>query len=172
MTNPPEQDPYAYPTPPPGKQGQPAPKPPTEITAAFWGYLIAAVAGLIGGFLILGNKQQIADALRRANNQGGALTDAQIDQAATITVVIAVIVAVIFSLLYALFAYKLRAGRNWARVVLTVIAVLALLSLVLGNGGTVLGYISELAAVVAAVLSYLPASNAYFTAVKASRQLR
>jgi hypothetical protein len=173
MTNPAEENnPYSYPAPPIDQEQQPAPRPPNEVLGAFWGYVVAAVVTLVTGVLILGQKQQIADSMRAANKQGGSLTDAQIDQVATIGVTAAVVVAVIFAGLYLLFAFKLKNGRNWARVVLTIIAVIALLSLLLGGVGSVIGYIGELAAVIAAVLSYLPASNAYFAASKASRQLR
>jgi hypothetical protein len=173
MTNPAEDNPYGYPAPPPIDQPQQsAVAPPKEVLGAFWGYVVAAVVTLVSGLLILGQKQELIDSVRAANNQGGSLTDDQITQFANILVVAAAVIAVIFAALYLLFAFKLKAGRNWARIVLTIIAVLALLSLLFGGVGSVLGYIGELAAVIAAVLSYLPVSNAYFTAAKASRQFR
>jgi ABC-type transport system involved in cytochrome bd biosynthesis fused ATPase/permease subunit len=174
MTTSPDQDPFAYPPPPPIDSGSQtaAPRPPTEIVGAFWAYLVAAIAWLIGGLLVIGNKQQIADALRSANNQGGALTESQIDTAANVGVILVVVVAVVISSLYALFAFKLKAGRNWARIVLTVLAALALISLLLGTGGNFVSYIGQFAAILAAVLSFMPGSNAYIAQVKASRQLR
>ena len=78
------------------------------------------------------------------------------------------VVFTIIAALYALFAFKLRAGRNWARIVLTIIAVLDLLGLISRNGNPI-GYVGALAAIVGCVLSYLPNSGAYFAAVKASR---
>jgi ABC-type transport system involved in cytochrome bd biosynthesis fused ATPase/permease subunit len=174
MTNSPDQDSFAYPPPPPIDSGAQTvtPAPPTEIVGAFWAYLIAALTWLIGGLLVIGNKQQIADALRSANNQGGALTEAQIETAANVGVILVVVVAVVISSLYALFAFKLKAGRNWARIVLTVLAALALISLLLGTGGNLVSYIGQFAAIVAAVLSFLPSSSEYIAQVKASRQLR
>jgi hypothetical protein len=166
----PGSDESPYPPPPPVDAGPVAPRPPREIVAAFWGYVVAAVSGLIGGLMVLGSKQQIVDAIRTANNQsGGKLTDTQVDQAATVAVVLALVVAVIVSLLYLLLAFKLKAGRNWARILLTIIAVIALISLLVGRGGTALSYLGEAAAVIAAVLSYLPNSNAYFAAGKTRR---
>jgi len=79
------------------------------------------------------------------------------------------VLAVIFAGLYVLFAFKLRAGRNWARIVLTVIAALDLLTLVSGSAGTVVGYIGALAAVIGCVMSYMANSNGYIRAVKAAR---
>jgi hypothetical protein len=160
-----------YPPPPPVDAGRAGPHPPSTIVAAFWGYVIAAIAGLLGGLIVLGSKQAIVDALRTANVQNGSkLTEAQIDQFANVGIVAALVIAVIVALLYVLFAFKLKAGRNWARILLTVIAVFALISLLIGQGGNPVGFIGELAAVIAAVLSYLPASNAYFAAMKTARR--
>jgi hypothetical protein len=160
-----------YPPPPPVDTGPAGPHPPSTIVAAFWGYVIAAIAGLLGGVIVLGSKQAIVDALREANAQnGGKLTEAQIEQFANVGIVAALVIAVIIALLYVLFAFKFKAGRNWARILLTVIAAFALFSLLIGPGGNPVGFIGELAAVIAAVLSYLPASNAYFAAVKAGRR--
>jgi hypothetical protein len=174
MTNSPDQDPFAYPPPPPidSDSSAAAPNPPKEIVGAFWAYLVAAITWLIGGLLVIGNKQSIVDALRAANKQGGALTESQIDTAANVGVIFVVVVAVVISALYALFAFKLKAGRNWARVVLTVLAVLALISLLLGTGGNIISYIGQFAAIVAAVLSFMPSSSAYIAQTKASRQIR
>ncbi|MEC3979700.1 hypothetical protein [Amycolatopsis sp. H20-H5] len=175
MTNTPDPGQPYYPPPPPLNEGQYAqtgPVPPTEITVSFWGYVVAAVIGLVGGILALGTQSDLADQMRATNNQGGALTDAQIDQLATILSVLALVFAVIFAGLYLLFAFKLKAGRNWARIVLTVLAALALLSLLFGAGGTWLAYIGEIAAVAGAVFSYLPNASAYFAAAKAAKAVR
>jgi ABC-type transport system involved in cytochrome bd biosynthesis fused ATPase/permease subunit len=174
MTNSPDQEPFAYPPPPPINTGSAAAPtaPPTEIVGAFWAYLVAAITWLIGGLLVIGQKQQIIDTLRDANNQGGSLTQSQIDAAASLGVILVVVLAVVISGLYALFAFKLKAGRNWARIVLTVLAALALISLLLGTGGNIVSYIGQFAAIVAAVLSFMPSSSAYIAQVKASRQYR
>ncbi|MFJ7219243.1 hypothetical protein [Amycolatopsis sp. NPDC098790] len=151
--------------------GQPAAAParPSTVEGAFWAFIASTVLSLVGGFLIFASRDAIADTLRNSNRQsGGSLTDAQIDQAVTITMVIALVIAVVIAALYLLFAFKLRAGRNWARIVLTVITALQLLSVLVGQS-TVLGYISVVAAVVGVVLSFLTPSNAYFAANKPIR---
>jgi len=58
-----------------------------------------------------------------------------------------VVSAVIIAGLYLLFAYKLRAGRSWARIVLTIIVALHLLILIFILGGTLVSYIGALAAI-------------------------
>ncbi|WP_432845334.1 hypothetical protein ACQPXB_30665 [Amycolatopsis sp. CA-161197] len=115
--------------------------------------------------LIFGNKGALVDALRSSNRQnGGQLTDAQIDQAVNVGMVVAVVIA----LLCLLFAFKLRAGRNRARIVLTVITALQLISLLVGQC-TVLGYISVLAAVVGVALSFTNPSNKFINGAKTLR---
>lgn len=155
-----------YPTAPPLGEIPPAPAPPNEIVGAFWAFVLAAVIGIVGGLLVLGTKQTIVDAVRAANTSN--LTETQIQAAANIAVITAVVISVIIGALYVLFAFKLKAGRNWARIVLTIVAVLSLISLLAG-GHTLIGYVGVLAAAIGAVLSYLPNSSAYITAVKRSR---
>jgi hypothetical protein len=147
----------------------PAPARPGTINGAFWAFIASTVIGLIGAVLLFAGKDAIVTAARDASRKNGTnLTDAQIDQAATLTIVVAVVIAVIISLLYLLFALKLRAGRNWARIVLTVITVLQVLSVLVGQG-SIGSYISVLAAVVGVVLSFTAPSNAYINAAKTAR---
>lgn len=155
--------------PPPSDLRQPAESyaPPREIVASFWCYIGGAVVVLLGGLLAIGEKQTILDALRTANTTNA--TEAQLEAAANLVVIVAVVISVVLTGLYVLFAYKLKAGRNWARIVLTVLAVLTLINLVSTRGGSAVGYIGELAVIVGCVLSYLPNSSGYFAAIKASR---
>jgi hypothetical protein len=142
--------------------------PPREVTISFWCYVAGAVIVLLSAVLSLGSKQTILDSLRSANTNG--LTDSQLQSAANVAIGFIVVIAIIIAGLYVLFAFKLKAGRNWARIVLTIIAALNLLSLVTNRGGSAVGIIGALAAVAGCVLSYLPNASAYFAAVKASRQ--
>jgi uncharacterized protein (DUF983 family) len=155
-----------------GQTQQPAYAPPREIMISFWCYVGAAAIVLIGGLFAITLKQSVLDTLRNNNTTG--LTASQLETAANAAVVVAVVISVIIAGLYLLFAFKLRAGRNWARIVLTVIAAIDLLSLIsiTRQGGSPISYIGALAAIAGCVLSYLPNASAYFTAVKASRQLR
>jgi hypothetical protein len=147
----------------------PAPPRPGTVEGAFWAFIAAPVIGLIGGLLIFGNRDKIASTMRETNRQrGGNLTDAQIDQAVNVTMITAVVIAAIIAALYLLFAFKLRAGRNWARIVLTVLAALQLLSVLTGQS-TIAGYVAVLAAVIGVVLSFTGPSNAYFAAAAARR---
>ncbi|WP_410671579.1 hypothetical protein [Amycolatopsis sp. cmx-4-68] len=142
---------------------------PGTVEGAFWAFIASTVIGLVGGLLIFANRDAIATTLRDSNRRnGGSLTDAQIDQAVTVTMIVALVIAVVISALYLLFAFKLRAGKNWARIVLTVITALQLISLLAGQS-TIGGFISVGAAVIGVVLSFMPPSNAYFAAAKTVR---
>ncbi|WP_206784973.1 hypothetical protein [Amycolatopsis sp. MtRt-6] len=154
----------------PASLGQaPAPPRPGTIEGAFWAFIAAPVIGLIGGLLIFADRDRIAAGLRDTDRQrGGNLTDAQLDQVVTVTMITAVVIAVVIAGLYLLFAFKLRAGRNWARIVLTVLAALQLLSVLTGQS-TIGGYVAVLAAVVGVVLSFTGPSNAFFAAAKGQR---
>lgn len=151
--------------------GQPAAAParPSTVDGAFWAFIASTVIGLVGGLLIFGNRDAIADVLRQSNRQsGGGLTESQIDQATSFAMTTAVVIAVIIAALYLLFAFKLRAGRNWARIVLTVLTALQLLSLLVGQS-TIVAYVGVLAAAVGVALSFMAPSNAFFAAGKTIR---
>lgn len=133
--------------------------------------MVAAVLLVVGALLDLGRRRQVLDALRDANLtvNGPRLSEAQLQQIANVTIGVSVGITVIIGLLYVLFAVKAAAGRNWARIVLTIIAVLALLGLVSRGNADVISYAGEVVAVVSAVLLYLPNSSAYIAAVKRER---
>lgn len=158
----------AYPSPSAGTPAE-APPRPAVITGAFWAFVAATLVGLAGAVFLFFAHDTLADAMRRANGQNSArLTDAQIDQAVTIGIVVGVVIAVVIALLRLLFAFKLRAGRNWARIVLTVLTALQVISLLAGQS-TVIGYVSTGLAVLGVVLSFLPEANQYIAAAKAPR---
>jgi hypothetical protein len=151
--------------------GGPAYAAPNEVTGAFWCYIAAAVIIVVGGLLAIGAKQDILNTLR-ANNTSN-LSEADLNTAAGVAVTVAVVAAIIVAALFALFAFKLRAGRNWARIVLAIIAALELINLLRSGGdASILSFIGILAAVVGAVLSFMPKASAYVAAVKASRARR
>ncbi|WP_326837055.1 hypothetical protein VSH64_19470 [Amycolatopsis rhabdoformis] len=139
---------------------------PGTVLGAFWLYLVSTLVAIVGAVVLVANKQTIADAVRTAGQ--GKLTDAQIQQTTTVGLWVAVAVAVVIALIYLWLAVKLKAGRNWARIVLTILTLLQIVSLIAGRGGTLLGYLSAGAAVVGLVLAYLPPSNAYLSASRAS----
>ena len=140
------------------------PAPPTTIITAFFGFLASTVVSLAAVVLLAGSRQQLVDTLRESNPNN--LTEEQIQGSATLGLGFAIGVALVIAVVHLWLAFKLKAGRNWARVVLTVITLLQLASMLTTQGNTVVGYASCAVALVAVVLSYLPASNAYIADVK------
>ncbi|AGW42628.1 hypothetical protein O159_27340 [Leifsonia xyli subsp. cynodontis DSM 46306] len=113
----------------------------------------------------------VIDQLQR---QGGASLQGQdldqlADTAVTIGIVTIVVTMIVATALFALFAFLIRRGGNGARIVLTILTVLSLLNLGSAFG---LGFLLVAAAVVAAILMWLPSSNQWFAAIKASRAPR
>ncbi len=141
--------------------------PPTTIITSFFGFLASTVTSLVALVLLAGSRQQFVDALRQSNQDtGGSMTEEQINGAATVGLAVAISITLAVALVHLWLAFKLKAGRNWARVVLTLITLFQLASLFATQGNTAVGYASCAIAVVAVVLSYLPASNAYVADVK------
>jgi hypothetical protein len=170
---------------PPSYSGGPAGPParPTSVTLAFFAWLLMTALSLLSLIFVLTSPiwDQAVDAgLRAADTNGVSIDASTLVNTAKITSVVGFLIG---AGLYLLFAFKMRAGRNWARVVLTVIGALGVLSAVLPtyrsvtvNGTTYvvqnygIHWISLALLVAALVLMFVPASNAYFTASKAYRQ--
>jgi hypothetical protein len=155
--------------PPPSEGPRTTMAPPTTMTVAFWCYIVAAVVSIVASLVLFGQKPSLINQLQTGNT---TLTPDQARTAANLGLTVGLVIAIIVAGLFVLFAFKLRAGRNWARIVMLIIAILSLLSLLTGASGggvSALGLIGDLAAIVGAVFSFLPASNAYVAAVKQSR---
>ncbi len=155
------------------------PKTPSTVTAAFAVYVLAAIMAAVGILLAL-NSDIWAQAVRDAGANAQDLNGVSVESVVNIAKGLVIGVGIVFVALYLLFAFKMRAGRNWARITLTVLSALSLLSTVNATGSvtvanrtytsstsSVTGWIGVVLAVAAIVLMYLPASNEYFRTVKA-----
>jgi hypothetical protein len=142
---------------------------PTTITVAFWAFVLSTLLGLANGVVVLLSGNSVGDVTSEVIvGNGTELTETQVNQVSTVTNAGALVFTVLMSLLYVVFAAKVRAGRNWARFLLAVVAGLQLLGITFGQS-TTLGYLSALSAVFGAVLSFAKPSNDYVAAIKASR---
>lgn len=153
-------------------------EPPQQVTIAFWLYIAAAVLSVISGIVtaisVSANRaailQQITDSLAKSQTNGAKLDPNTLtDAAITFGIVWAVVTLVFWALVFVLFAVFMRRGRNWARIVLTVLTVVSLLNL---GGLYFIGAVQVIAAVVATILIWLKPASQYFAAVKASRAPR
>ena len=145
------------------------PKAPGTITAAFIIYLLSAIAAAASVAVLFTDdgKRQLRQALTDANING-----VDVDSLVNTTRTAAGVLAVVLIVLYVIFDLLMRAGRNWARIVLTVVSALSIISSFTGSLGAARGTVSWVGlilSILAIVLMYLPVSNAYFAAVKLSR---
>ncbi len=152
------------------------------MTYAFGCWMASIVISLIG--LIITLTSPIWDLAVSAGlrSSGNVTIDAQ--SLVTTAKVFLVVVFLIFAGVYLLFAFKMYAGRNWARIVLTVFGALAVLSAFTPtsrsvtvnsqvfdvNSGAWANYVTAALAIAGIVLMYLAPSAKYFTASKAFRQ--
>lgn len=185
-------NPYA--APPVSGREVAAPSAPATITTAFWiAMVVPVLVTVLYAVYMLLTLRFVNDAIDSAVPSGVGAGEAS-DFAASmmaVMVVVFVVVTIAYAVLTALwivFGFKMRAGRNWARVTLTVFAVLwglgAVVALVSGGAtfGTtdtvpeldtptslvVLGYVqnglSLFAMITFVVLVFLKPSNWFFEA--------
>ena len=165
----------------PGSVPAPVAKPrtPGAVTGAFIIYLLEAVIFVLGAVVTVNSAiwdQAIQDGL--ANSSSTVDPAALVSTAKTLLIV----VFALFAALFLFFAFMMRAGRNWARIVLTVLSGLSIASafsarssVTVNNrtytatSGTAVGWVGVALSVLAIILMYLGASNAYFHDSKAFR---
>jgi hypothetical protein len=136
--------------------------PPATIIAAFFGFLASTVSAVADGLFILNSRAGIAAALRTSNP---AMSQEQLDRATVLAQALPIAIAAVVAIVYLWLSFKLKRGRNWARVTLTVFTLLQAASL-LATQSAWAGYVSCGVAVVATIFSYLPPSNRYITGVR------
>ncbi|MGP6169887.1 hypothetical protein ACTU6V_01610 [Microbacterium sp. A204] len=127
---------------------------PTTVTAAFWILIVGLILDLITTIVLITTGIALA---------GGAV-EVEVDGASFgggVMIATGVILIVIL-LIELLVLRKMRAGRNWARIVITVLEVLGILSLL--GGVSTLGIIAAIISVVVIVLLWVRQSNDYFRA--------
>ncbi|HEX7303065.1 hypothetical protein [Lentzea sp.] len=141
--------------------------PPKTVNAAFAGFLVSCVFAVTSIGVLVGTRDELVDALRAS---GTRMTEEQLQSAATITQYTFAGIALVIALVQLWLAFKLRSGRNWARILLSAFTALQIVSLFVGEGtATLPAYGGALVAGLAVVASWLPASNAYFETVKKAR---
>jgi len=147
--------------------------PPTTVNIAFWLYVAGAVLSVISGIITIATigsqRAQFLDAVRNSSQTGNANPNAVVDAVIAGATVWAIVTLIFWAVAFVLFAFFMRRGANWARIVLTVLTVLSLLNIINGFGT---GALQVIATIVATVLIWLRPSSEYFAAVKASKAPR
>lgn len=170
VSNPQDETPR-YPAAPPIRDGDTGEVPrPKAVDTAFQASLTGAVIGAAATvFTVLLDREWLV-ALTRETLAGAGLPDGERDVDAAIgTFQAAMVFGILtFLALSLLFAVKMRAGRNWARILITTLAAVGVVTFLnaMAASGAELQLIWTLAevafAVTAVVYMFRPESNAYF----------
>lgn len=138
---------------------------PREVKISFWIWIVTAVVIFSSVLSLFGQRDEIRAQTMQENQ--GSLTPEEVDQAVDLAFGLFFVVYLSVALLFTLFAFKAKAGRNWARIALAVVTGLNLLAFISGpNSGHLMSMLSILVSALAVVLLYLPNSSAYFALKK------
>jgi hypothetical protein len=130
---------------------------PGTITLATIIMIVRAVLGLVGVILLFAVRDDIRQAIRDNDHN---LSTSDVNTATNVAVGVGIGFAVLVFLFYLWLAVKIRGGRNWARIVTIVIAVLSVLGAIgsavrptasTARGGVVVEAILDLIIIIALV---------------------
>lgn len=159
-----------------GDQGTPPPAAspvrPKQVEISFWLLIVALVLSLVTipiGIAAINSPENRAIMEDQLASQGTAV---DLDAAIAVGTGFLVIVGVLSAAVTILVAIFIRKGYNWARIVLTVFAVLSLLNLVDLSAANLTAVASTLLVIAATVLLYLKPAPEYFTGMKQYRLSR
>ncbi|MDR6972179.1 hypothetical protein [Leifsonia shinshuensis] len=147
--------------------------PPRNVNIAFWLFVAGAVLSVISGIITIvaigSQRADFLEAVRQSNRNGSANPESVADAVIAGATTWAIITLIFWAVALVLFAFFMRRGANWARIVLTVLTVLSLLNIINGYGA---GFLQFALAVVGVILIWLRPSNEWFAAVKAAKAPR
>ncbi|MGA8114943.1 MAG: hypothetical protein WCA46_14855 [Actinocatenispora sp.] len=157
---------YEPPTYPEQQSPRPAGAPPVTIRWASIGIFVLAALNLLSVIASVTGRTEIVDTLQDQSH----MNQTNANLVATITVAVSVVFAIAFAVLYVWLGVKTNAGRNWARITVTVILGLAVVGTLAtlsqpGSGFSSLMSILKVVVEIAVLaLIWVPAaSRAYFT---------
>jgi hypothetical protein len=163
-----QQQPY----PGPGDRGaggsaSPVAVAPRQVAIAFWLYMAAAALSLVSLAVALLASGAARDSVARELAKNNVkVSDSAINAVWGVTIGLSILFAVVWIAVFVLFAFFMKRGANWARIVLTVFTVLSLVNILSGFG---LGALQVAASVIATILIWLRPASDYFAAVKARK---
>ena len=122
---------------------------PTTVTVSFIIWLVVVLANILQGIISLvstGSSSATAQSVGTAPLIGGA------------------IFAFVLAVIEIIIVFKMRDGRNWARIVLLIHAILQLIGVGVGaaSGGNAFGFIGAVAVLIATILMFVGGANPYF----------
>jgi hypothetical protein len=173
-----------YPGPGYGAPAHPAPVRPSSVTTAFALWMLILVVSIVSSALLFtgGYYDELQAALDRMD-LSGAESDLALSAGKTVLIIGGVLGLAISLFIYLFFGLKMWAGRNWSRIVLTVLGGVSVVFGAAGNsvtemnnvnvarpeGSVILGWLSVILAAAAIIAMYVPTSNTYFRESKLHR---
>lgn len=169
------QQPYGgQPYGPPG--GGVAVEKPQEVETAFRLWIGSVIVGLIGAVLTFLQLPALIDVAIQSTPATPGLSEENLRLGIQVGIIVGAVVGLAFVALYLLFTFKMRAGRNWARIVLTILGGLSIIFTLFSLGtigqqfasgalGAVTGVLTilQLLLEIAAIyFMFRPAANQYF----------
>ncbi|MEU4764979.1 hypothetical protein AB0H12_17145 [Actinosynnema sp. NPDC023794] len=157
-----------------------APRRPVTATVASWSWIAGAVLVVLAlpGLFYTGLDAFADDLVRDSAGEPDALTRTEAEVAARLTPVLFALGFAVLSVPFVIAAAKLRSGRNWARILLTVLGLPVgafgiVAMLMFASGVTYVDWVVGVAwswaflgvCALGFVAMYLPASNAYTRSV-------
>ncbi|MEV0703902.1 hypothetical protein AB0I53_39125 [Saccharopolyspora sp. NPDC050389] len=166
----PERDPHTAPQ-VPGHELS-GPWRPSTIDYAFWAGIASVVVGfaMLAAAFLLVSDAELQLVLDETAAQGQPLTMEQAHSIYNAVLVMLVVIVAAIAALWIMFLFFMRRGRNWARIVITVVGAVWILLTIpsVGGGGmgsvlaTLLSVLQLLAVAATIVFAYLAPSNQYF----------
>lgn len=140
---------------------------PAEVLTAVKLWFVSILVGLLGGILGYALTDKNAALQKAMDSNTSGLSRADLETLVNVGLVIGLTVALVMLGLEVFFVLKMKAGRNWARIVLTVLGALSALSSLVGLAqgfslGSAVNLISLLLTIAAVVFMFRPAATHYF----------
>jgi hypothetical protein len=141
---------------------------PKEVEISFCLWIANFVLGVVGVIIAYSQISQVrAETVDRVLAQNPAVDQSMVGRVTTAAFVVALVVGLLIVATELVFAFLMRGGRNWARIVLVVLGGLAVLFGLMGVVATagarsVTGALHLLLLIGAIVTMFLPPANAWF----------
>ncbi|HET9256033.1 MAG TPA: hypothetical protein VFO16_12640 [Pseudonocardiaceae bacterium] len=141
---------------------------PGEVGVSFWLWISAVVLGALGFVVSSLQVREIRDqAIQQMLSQRPEMDPATFERIMTIVIGVFFLIRLLFLVLETVFAFLMRGGRDWARIVLTVFGAMTIAGELISLPSTrglelVLGLIQLALVIGAIVYMYLPAANTWF----------
>lgn len=128
---------------------------PTTVTVSFIIWLVVVLANILQGIISLTSSGSTTAAVQTSGVSQSVVSGSLIGGA---------IFAFVLAVVEVIIVFKMRDGRNWARIVLLILAILQLIGVGVGaaSGGNAFGFIGGVAVLVATILMFVGGANGYF----------